>query len=85
MFRSTWKHGSNVNMSSTIDVYMASYMAVGVEQGVGVASPVCGTLRLLKEVAPPLDRPVPCSQVAVRCQLQDPAHRAPTETDGRTL
>ena len=50
-----------------------------------MASPVCSTPRLLKEVAPPLDRSVMCSQVAVRHHLQDPAHRAPKETDGHTL
>ena len=66
---STWEHISNVRMSSTIDVHMASYMAAGVEQGVGVASPVCSTPRLLQEVAPLLERSVPCSQAAVRRQL----------------
>ena len=76
-------HGNTVAMS--MYMYMASYTAVAVEQGVGVASPVCGTLRLLKEVASPLDRSVLCSQVAVRCQLQDPAHREPKEMDGLTL
>ena len=65
-------------MSSKIDMYMASYMAVGVEQGVGgMASPVCSTPRLLRSVL--------CSQVDVRRQLQDPAHRAHKEMDGRTL
>ena len=63
---------------------MASYMAVGVEQGVGVASLVCSTSSLLQEVAPLLERSVPCSQAAVRRQLQDPAHRAPKEINGHT-
>ena len=46
-----------------------------------MASPVCSTPRLLKEVAPPLDKPVLCSQATVKRQLQDPAHRAPKDTD----
>ena len=84
MIGSTRECGSNVRMSSTIDMYMASYMAVGVEQGVGVASLVCSTSSLLQEVAPLLERSVPFSQAAVRRQLQDPAHSAPKEINGHT-